>query len=231
MIINTSYIKSKINTIFYGKRLQDKAAHGTIWLGTANGVEQILRFIRNMILTRILAPEAFGVMAIVLAVNNFLESFTEVGIRQALIQNPRGTEETYLNAAWWISASRATVLYSIAYFSAPLIANIYNNPELILILRIAFLSILFRGFMSVRAYVAVKEMHFKKWVFILNGGGILGIILAVVLAFYIKNIWALVIGFTAESAFRFVLSYILAPFFPSFKFDKENLQSIVKYDW
>lgn len=94
-----------------GEGLKAKAARGGAWLAVASGLDQGFRFVRNMILTRLLAPEAFGLMAIVLAVNTFFESFSDVGIDTAVVQNPRSEERPYLNAAWWISFVRALGLY------------------------------------------------------------------------------------------------------------------------
>lgn len=209
--------------------LKTKATLGTIWLGAGNGFEQGLRLLRNMILTRLLAPEIFGVMAIVIAINTAFQSFTEIGIKQAIIQNPKGQERTYLNGAWWLSFLRAVGLYFLAFAAIPYVSKFYDNPELLPLMRIAFLSLLFNGLMSSRAYVAMKQMDFMKWVIIRHGGGALGIIITIALAFVMRNVWALVIGFTLEAAVRCILSFIICPFRPGFKFEKESLHALLRY--
>lgn len=211
------------------KILKNKLFKGGAVIGFANASEQGLRFIRNMILTRILAPEVFGIMAIVLAINAFLDSFTEVGIKQAIIHHEQARENLFLNTAWWFATLRSLILYALAFLIAPAIANFYDNPEIVSIMRLAFLAILFKGMMSIRSYVAVKDLKFNRWAVINHGGGIIGIVIAVLLAFYLKNIWALVIGFTAESFFRFTLSYIICPFLPSFSITRENFYALYKY--
>jgi len=212
-----------------GNSLKIKAARGGLWLGIAGGGERGLRLVRNMILTRLLAPEVFGLMAVVLAINAAFETFTEIGVKKAIIQNPRGHESAYLNGAWWLSFGRALCLYTIAFFSAPWIADFYGNQELVLLIRVVSLSMIFRGAMSAKAYVAIKDMQFKHWTVINYGGGVIGIVTAVVLAFIIKNVWALAIGFTVESASLFFLSYILCHFCPGFKFEKHHLKALFKY--
>lgn len=222
-------LKSNMSKLRLGNSLKIRAARGGLWLGIAGGGERGLRLVRNMILTRLLAPEVFGLMAIVLAINGAFETFTEIGIKQAIIQNPKGRESTYLNGAWWLSFGRALGLYTIAFFSAPWIADFYGNQELVLLIRVAFLSIIFKGAMSPKAYVAVKDMQFKHWTVINYGGGAIGIVTAVVLAFIIKSVWALAIGFTVESASRFLLSYIICHFCPGFTFEKHHLKALFKY--
>ena len=211
------------------KIFRNKLFKGGAIIGSANASEQSLRFIRNMILTRILAPEVFGVMAIVLEINAFLDSFTEVGIKQAIIHHEQAREKKFLNTAWCFAAVRSLILYMITFFIAPIIANFYDNLELVAIMRIAFLAILFKGLMSIRAYIAIKDMKFNRWAIINNGGGILGIVIAVSLAFYLENIWALVIGFAAESFLRFLLSYIICPFLPSLSVSRKDFSSLYKY--
>ena len=127
-----------------GNSLKARLSRGSLWLAMGSGVEQGLRLIRNMILTRLLAPEIFGLMAIVYAINIFFESFSQIGIRQAIIQSPEGEKNTYLNAAWFLSVARSLTLYIIAYISAPLIANFYNYHSLIPIMRVVFLNLVFR---------------------------------------------------------------------------------------
>jgi len=219
-------IITKLNS---GKTLKARVARGTIWSGLGNGSEQVLRFIRNMILTRILAPEAFGLMAIVLAVNAAFESFSQIGIKEAIIQNPKGQKKEYLNGAWWLAFGRAVVLYIVVFITSPWIAQFYENPELIALMRVAFLGLILNGLISSEAYVAVKKMNFKRWVLVWNGGSFFGIVTAVTLAFIIQNVWALVIGFCVEAAARCLLSYIICPFLPGLKFDKECLKALYKF--
>jgi O-antigen/teichoic acid export membrane protein len=226
-------LKQKLNkfigTLRSGEALKIKAMRGSFWLGAGSVMEQGLRFLRNMFLARLLAPEAFGIMAIVLAVNQAFETFAEIGIQTAIIHNSKGQERTYLNSAWWLAMGRATALYILAYLGAPWIAHFYHNPELVSLIRAAFLGVLFRGATSPGIYVAVKQMRFKPWVMAQYGGGPLGIAMTVLLAYLMRDVWALVIGFTLEAAVRCALSYCVCPFRPGLRFDRAHWQALLKY--
>ncbi|MBI5308189.1 MAG: oligosaccharide flippase family protein, partial [Planctomycetes bacterium] len=223
------FITDALEKLNRGTSLRARMLRGGIFLGAGSGAEQGLRFLRNMIIARLLAPEAFGLLAIILAVNSAFESFTEVGIKEAIIQSPKGLERTYLNGAWWLSFARSSALFAVAYAAAPWIADLYGSRELLPMMRIVFLSIIFNGLISSKAYVALKEMNYRRWVVISNGGGICGIITAIALTFFIQNVWALIIGFAVEAASRCILSYIICPFRPGFDFERENLRSLFKY--
>ncbi|MGI6455145.1 MAG: oligosaccharide flippase family protein [bacterium] len=201
---------------------------GRGWLGVGAG-EYGLRLIRNMILARILAPEAFGQLSLVLTVNTLLEAFTQFGAREAVVQSRNGTEHSYLNVTWWAGLIRGVGLFGIAFFLAPLIASFYEDRTLIPLMRVAFLSLVFNSLLSPRTFTALKNMNYYQWVMIWHGGGILGVLLAIGLGFYFQSVWALIIGFTAESAFRLIISFILCPFLPRLYYEKETLHEFLFY--
>jgi len=182
-----------------------------------------------MVLARLLAPDQFGLMAIVMVAAMALEAFAELGIKQSVIQNKRGAEPDYLNVAWWVQAVRGAGLFLIAIVAVPLISSFYDKPELLRLLRVSFVTILFRGFVSPRAYVLEKEYKFGRAVFLTQGSPIVGTIITIGLVFIIRNVWALVIGFVAEAAILCLASYFLVPFIPRFRINREYLGELMKF--
>jgi len=202
---------------------------GSFWLGAGGAAEQGLRFLRNMIVARLIAPTELGVMAIILVSNYALESFTQVGLKEAIIQHDNGDSKKYLNGAWYFALVRTTILYIIGYFIAPLIAHFYQVADLTLMLRVSMISLFLKGLISVEAYAQLKKMNYLKWMVINNIGGLTGIITAIILAFHLRNIWAIIWGYIAESLFRFILSYVLCPFFPEKSFDRKYLKDLLQF--
>ena len=222
-------LKTVANRAFLGEGLRARATRGGAWLGSGSFAEQTSRFARNMLLTRLLAPSAFGAMAIVLSSQALISSFTDVGVWPAVIQNPRGGEDRYLNAAWWCGLVRALFIYVIVFTAAPWISGFYGNADLSKLLRVALLSIVLDGMLSPRAKLAQKEMKFSRWAIISNGGAICGVILTIVLSFILRDVWALAIGYCGENAFRCLFSYILCPGLPSFKWDQTAISELMKF--
>jgi lipopolysaccharide exporter len=219
----------RIKTYVAGGRLREKALHGGTWLGLGSVSAQITRFGRNILLTRLLAPESFGVMAIVLSVSSMMDTFTEIGIKEAIIQNPDGEEDRYINSAWWLAFLRSLLIYGMVFISAPHVASFYHNAKLTSLMRVALLSILFNGAMSPRAFVALKLMNFKKWAYIQYGSNIAGTVLTVALTFVLRNVWALAIGFAAEYAVLCITSYLLCPFRPTLKIHKDSARELLRF--
>lgn len=219
----------KISTLFKSNSLSAKFAKGGGILAIGSFAENLLRFARNIILARILAPEAFGLMATVISSVSVLEALTQVGLRQSTIQNKNSSNENFLNAVWWISSLRGLVIYLMAFFASPYISAYFGQPESSHILRIGFLVFLLNGFISPRIHILEKELRFKKWVILMRGAGIIGVIVAIASAFVLKNVWALLLGYLTEAVLRTILSFILCPIKPTLKLDKFYTTEVLNF--
>ena len=103
-----------MKNLFASNTLKGKFAKGGLVLTGSSFIENSIRLLRNVILTRLLAPESFGLMATIIALVNLFTAITEVGIRQAVIQNREGESNNFLNIAWWLSVLRGGLLFLFA---------------------------------------------------------------------------------------------------------------------
>jgi O-antigen/teichoic acid export membrane protein len=222
-------VKVSLDRLLLAGTLRAKAMRGAMFLGGGSVAEQASRFARNMLLTRLLAPSAFGEMAIVMSSAAIVGALTEVGLRAAVVQNPRGGEKAYLNAGWWMGMGRALTAYIIIFSLAPWVAHFYGNTELSGLLRVTLLGTLFDGAMSPRSILLQKEMRFGRWMAISNVGAICGVVLTVILSVTMGGVWALAIGYCSEYVFRCLLSYILCPGLPSLGWDWHAARELYKF--
>lgn len=238
MIINRTFLN--ITDKIKGDGLKARCARGSMALGAGTVADKGLAFVSKMILARLLVPDELGLMVLILSLTALFEAFTEVGIKQSVIQNKNGARPEYLNTAWWFQCGRGIGLYALAFLAAPWICRFYFAgkaevlaihalPELVTLVRVAFLSILFNGFISPRAHVLEKKFRFGKVVFLLQGSAVLGTIITIVLAFSMRNVWAVVIGFAAMAALRCVFSFVLCPFRPRLELDRESFGQLFKF--
>jgi O-antigen/teichoic acid export membrane protein len=182
-----------------------------------------------MLLARILAPEAFGTMAMVMTASSIFETLSDVGIRQSIIQSKKGVDADYLNVGWWFQVFRGLGLYILGIIASPWITHFYRMPELLPLLRVAFIAMIFHGLTSSRAYVLEKKLQFGRYVILTQGSGLLSTLLTICLAFYLRNVWALVIGLVAEAVIRCILSFILCPLLPKLSIDRESLKELMNF--
>jgi O-antigen/teichoic acid export membrane protein len=214
---------------FSGPGLKAQVLRAAAWLGSGSVLEQIVRFGRNMVTARLLAPDAFGTMAILLSTTSLIHTVTDIGVREATIRNEKGAEDHYIRSAFWLSFGRALSLALGLFLLAPWIARFYGNLELTALLRITALTIVIDGATSPRTFAAMKNLRFSRIAFINNGGGILGVFVTVILSYFIRDVWALVLGLLAEVTSKLSLSYIFYPWLPYFSWHKEAARDLLKF--
>jgi len=235
-------LKKKFSAIadqFRGDNLKARCARSSIVLGSGAFIAKFVGFGSKVILTRLLAPEAMGLMVMILILTALFEVLTEVGVKQSVIQNKKGSQAEYLNMAWWFQSLRGVGLYAIAFLLAPWICQFYfdkpellalhSNAETVTMVRVAFLAYLFGGFASPRIHVLEREFKFGKSVLIKQGSWILGTILTIILAFTMRNVWAIVIGHVSSTLLVCMFSFIFCPFRPRLNYDKESFQELYRF--
>jgi len=237
-VLKTTIITNSVkNTSIQGNNLVTRCVRSSFILGASVVVSKGLSFLSKVILARLLAPQELGLMVLILSITALFESLTEVGIKQSVIQNKNGAQPEYLNVAWWFQSVRGIGLYLIGFFLAPLLCRFYfadkpellalhTNQELVMLVRIAFLSTLFTGFVSPRAHILEKEFRFGRAAILSQGSMALGAVLTILLAFVIRNVWALVIGFASTGLVGCLLSYALCPFWPRVTFHRSSFHEV-----
>lgn len=153
---------------------------------------QGIQFVLQLILARILDPEHYGILSMMIIFTSLANVFVQRGFNTALIQNKDVTEEDY-SSVFWVTLGIAFVMYGIIFISAPAIAAFYAMRDIITPLRVLAL-ILFPGALnSIQLAKVSREMDFKK-VFYSNVGGILiaGSV-SITVAFMGGGLWALVV--------------------------------------
>lgn len=145
----------------------------------------------QIVLARLLLPEDFGSLAIIVAITNYAALFVQSGLGTAIIQKERieeGDVETLLTA----SLSTALLFYILLFFSATWIASFYNAPNLIWPLRIQALVLFLNAINAIQTALLSRDMNFKtlffRSVIAIPVAGTVGIIMA----YNGFGLWALV---------------------------------------
>jgi O-antigen/teichoic acid export membrane protein len=182
---------------------------GTFWSLAGYGGSQALRFGGNLILTRMLVPEAFGLMALLNALLQGLQLFSDIGIGPSIIQNRRGDDPAFLDTAWTVQVLRGLVLWTVACAIALPFAAFYGDPILAWILPISGLTALIAGFNSTRIFSLYRHVDLARVSTLELGSQGAGIAVMIAFALVDRSIWALVAGGLAGSLTKLVLSHTL----------------------
>lgn len=196
---------------FQGNRLMARVLRSASWLVVGYGGSQALRLAANLILTRILFPEAFGLMALVSVVTVGLTMFSDVGIGPSIAQNARGDEPDFLNTAWTIQVIRGFGLWLAACLLAWPVAQFYGEPDLALYLPIAAISLVVAGFNPTRIETAHRHLLVGRLSVLDLSSQVIGIGAMVALALATGSVLALVVGGVIQTCAKLVLTHLFLP--------------------
>jgi lipopolysaccharide exporter len=205
--------------------LSERVIQGGFWVFALRFTNRGLGFVRKVVLARLLAPEDFGLLGIAFLLISTLETFSQTGFQAALVQK-KVDIKTYLDTAWTVSAVRGVILFGLLFFSAPFVAKFFSSPQATLIIRVIGVTVLLSGFSNIGIIFFQKDLEFKKQFFYQLSGTVTNFGVAIVLAFLLKNVWALVWGGLAASFVQLFMSYIVQPYRPKIRFEKAKFDQL-----
>jgi len=213
-----------------GSSLMERALRSSAITSLGFVAYQFLRLLSNLVLTRILFPEAFGLMALISVVMMGLAMFSDVGVSPAIMQSKRGDDRDFLNTAWTIQIIRGACLWVVACLLAYPAALLYNEPQLTLLLPVAALSLLINGFNPTKLETANRHLRAGRVTAIDLGVQIVGLIVAIAAAWLTQSVWALVISGIAAAAVQVVFLQVFLPGPPNrFRWEREAAQELISF--
>jgi O-antigen/teichoic acid export membrane protein len=210
--------------------LKKRAINGAIWTIAGFGGSYILRFGNNLILTRLLLPEFFGLMALVNTLRVGLELFSDIGIIQSIVNSKRGDETTFLNTAWTLQIIRGIFIWFLCIFISFPVANFYNEQRFVWLIPIVVFSTVIDGFSSTSIHTLHRQMELRKlsmYELILQATYCCTLIF---LVWLIPSIWTLAFGTLLPAIYKLVSSYWLIPkYFNHFEWDEDAVKEILSF--
>jgi O-antigen/teichoic acid export membrane protein len=195
---------------FGGKgTLRRLALQGSLYEMAGYGIAQVLRLGSNILLTRLLFPRAFGLVALVNIFNQGLMMLSDVGIEPAVIQNPRGDEPAFFNTAWSIQVVRGFALYAVAIAAAWPLSAVYKEPQLLWLTVAGSASVAIVGLHSTSIYTLRRRLAVGKLTLIELGSQVASLVVMIPWAYLFPSVWPLVGGAVASALFKTVASHML----------------------
>ncbi len=183
-----------------------------------------------MILTRLLAPEVFGLMAIVNVVLIGVRLFSDIGLNGGVIRSKSGDDEAFLNTAWSMQVIRGIVLWVFISGVAYPASLLYNEPKLIPLLLVIALTALTDGFWSTSLLTLRRAVNLKPQIVRELVVQITSLIAMVILAWVTRSIWALVAGAIVRSVLLTITSYFLPMLHrPRFVLNRDAIKELLNF--
>ncbi|HAC66257.1 MAG TPA: polysaccharide biosynthesis protein [Cyanothece sp. UBA12306] len=206
------------------------AIKGTIWTLIAYGGNQTLRLVSNIILTRLLVPELFGLMALVNTFIYGLNLFSDIGIRPSIIRSSRGDDPKFLNTAWTLQVIRGIGLWLACCTIAWPVAKFYQDSQFIWLLPVVGLTTMISGFNSTSLATLNRKMEISKLTKFEVSLKVLSLTITIIWAYFQKSIFALIAGNLVSSLITMIGSHRLDSTVSNrFAWDHESLKEITSF--
>ncbi len=210
--------------------LRNPAVRGTLWTLGSYGLTMGLRFGSNLILTRLLIPEYFGLMALASTLGMGLELLSDLGTQQSVIQNRHGEEEAFYNTAWTVEVIRGVVLWVMCLVVTIPMAQIYADDRLLALIPIVGLTSVLGGFSSNSIAILHRRMQLGLYTIFETLSYMLSLAVMLTAVWLYPNIWSLAISGLAGPLFETIASHFLIPGHRNrFAWDKNALDSILHF--
>lgn len=204
------------------------AVRGTLWTIVGYGGSQILRFGSNLLLTRLLYPELFGLMGIVNIFIVGLALFSDIGIGYNIIQNKRGDEPDFYNTAWTIQVIRGFGLWAACLVIALPISELYNQPSLAWLIPVVGFTTIFSGFSSTALFSLERHINLRKQVIIEMGSQVIGLLSMFIWALLSPTVLSLAVGGLVSGVTKMIWSHHILPDIKNrFLWDKDSVKEIL----
>lgn len=192
------------------------------WLVGGNISSQLLRLGSNLILTRLLVPEAFGLVAAVNTLYFALVMFSDLGVWQSVVKSERGTDPRFLGTAWSVQLARGGLLAVIVLLialalhlaaQADLFAagTVYADARLPPMVTLFALCALLQGMESMKLASAQRELQVGHLARLELASQIGAMVITLALAWATRSVWALLVGTLVGAALRTVFSHVYLP--------------------
>lgn len=210
--------------------LSRRVRAGLGWNISSALITESVRFVRSIILARLLVPEDFGLFAMALTVVGALNAISSLGLSRTIVANKFDTSDelkAHLDTVWSVELLRSFVIALLVSASAFPMARFYGQDQLKIIIPILGLITFVGGFQNIGLTILRKEISFRRifWYELITN--VAGIALTVALAVVMRSVWALVIGLLITAALGTVLSYVFHSYRPRLVLEKRALRRIL----
>lgn len=211
--------------------LKQKTLSGLFYKFAERGASSGVSFIVQIILARLLVPEQFGTIALLVVLINVLNVFVTYGFGNSLIVN-KDSDDLDFSTCFYFGIAFSLIIYLIVFLSAPYISQVfYGKSELEILIKVMALRLPIAAINSVQhAYVA-KNMRFKMFFYATFIGTFLSGIISIGMAYSGFGVWALVAQYLSNSFLSTLSLWIIAKWRPKWMFSLKRLKIIYDYGW
>jgi len=211
--------------------IKPKVISALFWKLMERGGTQGIQFIVQIILARLLLPEDYGKIALIVVFINIANIFVNSGFSTALIQK-KDADETDFSSVFYLSSFIAVILYIILFFfAAPIIARFYEDPLLVPVLRVLSVMILLGSYNSIQNSIVSRKLQFKNFFISSMISGALSGSVGIVMAYMNFGVWALVAQQLLSQILFTITMLFIVKWRPRLLYSSKRVKKLFSYSW
>jgi O-antigen/teichoic acid export membrane protein len=194
------------------------------------GGTQGVQFIVQIILARLLLPEDYGIIALVVIFTTIAGVFVQSGLNTALIQK-KNADEVDFSSVFYLSLFMACLIYIILFFAAPFIAAFYGESQITSIFRVLSITLFFGAFNSIQNAVVARNLQFKETVFQQYRCHMISGTVGIYMAYTGFGVWALVGQQISNQLFVTMILWFTVRWRPKLLFSLGRVKRLFSFGW
>lgn len=210
--------------------MNKKTTKGLLLRSVEGVMMQVINFVLQMILARILIPEDFGIVAILTTFINLANTFINNGLSSALLQRKNITQED-ICTVFYIDFGISLLMYGLIFAGAPLISRFYENPDITKYLRVFAISIVVGSVGSIQLTISRHRLDFFSSLMANVAAAAVHAAVGIGMALNGFGVWSLVISSVASAVMKAFVLTIMIRWMPSLKFSLQSFRSMFSYSW
>jgi len=184
---------------------------GSSALAGSTILQNLVRIVSTMCLTRLLAPDVYGIVGMIASTLYVINMLSDVGFQSYVVRHHRTDEQEFLSSVWTIHAFRGVLLTGVGIIVAWPVSLVLAKPELAAPLMVTAFTFAIEGQQSLNQFRALREGRVQKLALMDLTIGVSQTIAAIIFAFFIRNVWAIVAAGLVGSSVPVCMSYVLFP--------------------
>lgn len=208
--------------------LKKRTFHGVIWKIVETGGTQFIQLVVSIFLARLVMPNQFSAIAMLSIFLALARVFVDSGFSSALMRKPNRTQ-TDCCTVFYSNIIISVITYIILFFCAPLVADFYELPELIILLRVMALCIIIGAFSAVQKTLFTVEMNFKALAYYNMAALVISGCVGIYMAYKGFQVWALVAQSILNTTINTIFVWYKSTWRPSILFSTKSLKEFFKF--
>ncbi len=210
--------------------LKNKTVKGTIWSGIDNVVQMGVTFIVSIVLARLLTPDDYGLLGIILIFTSICTALINAGFTTALIRKADADDNDY-NTSFIANMGLSIFFYLCIFFCSPLIADFFYRAELVDLIRVTSLGIVIGAFSLVQQTQLTKRIDFKTQTIITIAASLSSGIVGITMALMDFGVWSLVAQTLSAQIVRTLMLLFFEKWRPKFRFSSKSFHELFGFGW